>query len=69
MDNVEFSIDCVANANKKSRAFAIKKLIDIDGTEYEATAENMREFISDEDAEQITKEINSITKKKQSKTQ
>lgn len=65
LSEMEFDLDVIEEANRKTRKKAIRKLIDIDGTEYEATEENINEFIEATDGEALDKAINDISKKKQ----
>jgi len=62
--DMQFDIADVNAANEFARQTAIKKLIDKDGEEYEATPENIREFLEEADADLIDKEINEMNKKK-----
>jgi hypothetical protein len=67
MQDMEFDLDIIEEANIKTRNRAIRGLIDIDGTKYDATPENIEEFIESGDAETLDKEINKSSKKKLTK--
>jgi len=48
------------DAFRKAKELSVKKLIDVDGKEYQATAESVRDFITGEDSEVFDKEISAL---------
>jgi hypothetical protein len=63
-EQMEFELGPLTMADSAAREMAIKKLIDVDGTEYEATIESIRDFLNEEDGDIVTKAINEANKKK-----
>jgi hypothetical protein len=61
---MEFDMDTLAGADSIAREMAIKKLIDVDGKEYEATVQSIRDFINEVDGDFVDKAINEANKKK-----
>ncbi len=61
---MEFDFSALTEANNFARETAIKKLIDIDGTEYEASIEAIKDFIEEADGTALDLEINQLNKKK-----
>jgi len=59
-----FSIENMMNANRLARKTAIKKLIDMDGTEYESTEENVNNFFDQADGTALQIAIDEMSKKK-----
>jgi len=64
-NKMEFDFDKLTTADGLAREMAIVKLIDVDGTEYEATTKSIRDFLDEIDGTVITNAINETTKKKQ----
>jgi hypothetical protein len=64
MKDVELSINDMVDGNQKRLEFAIKKLIDEEGKEYEATVENIRNFLDEYDAIALGEAFATPSKKK-----
>jgi len=65
MSGMDFDLNDLTEASRYTRIAAVKKLIDRDGKEYEATEESLGEFLEgNEDSEKMDEAINAITKKK-----
>ncbi len=64
MQGMEFSVDSLTEASRLARKMALKKLVDVDGTEYESTDENIKEFLDENDNAVVQTAINEMTKKK-----
>lgn len=64
-NGMEFELGALTMADGMAREMAIKKLIDVDGTEYEATVESIRDFLDEADGDVVTAAINEANKKKQ----
>lgn len=64
LGGLEFDLTSINKANDYALKTAVIKLIDIDGTEYEATEKSINDFVEEADGEFIQKEINELNKKK-----
>lgn len=64
MAGIEFTVENLTEASRLARKMALKKLIDVDGTEYESTDENLKEFLDEQDNVIVQNAINEMTKKK-----
>ncbi|MFZ3032262.1 MAG: hypothetical protein WA082_04455 [Candidatus Moraniibacteriota bacterium] len=63
-NGMEFELGALTMADGMAREMAIKKLIDVDGKEYEATIEAIRDFLDEADGDVVTAAINDANKKK-----
>jgi hypothetical protein len=61
---MEFDIDVLNQASQLTRTIAVKKLIDVDGKEYEATENSLGDFLEEDDGTALDKELNELNKKK-----
>jgi hypothetical protein len=64
LNDIEFDLSEMSKADKLAREFAVKKMIDVDGKEYEGTPEGLNEFLNEEDGTILTEKINEMSKKK-----
>jgi hypothetical protein len=64
LNDIEFDLSEMSKADKLAREFAVKKMIDVDGKEYEGTPEGLNEFLDEEDGTILTEKINEMSKKK-----
>jgi len=67
LNDIEFDLSEMSKADRLAREFAVKKLIDVDGKEYESTPDGLNDFLDENDGTVLTSAINEMSKKKPTK--
>lgn len=57
LDDTQIPMENLLNSYRKARSLSLRKLIGEDGTEYEPTEENVREFFTAEDGECLNAKV------------